>query len=149
MVRECQEEIGVPRSEVNLLGTLDDFPTMTRYIITPIVGYFSKDLKLVKEESEVQEIVKVPLDFFLNKKTFREQAFTFGNKKFPVFYFNYKQGSKKYTIWGATAYMIATFIEMIYGITLSKLRIRRFTTEEIKPLKNYIEMRTKILSDKE
>ena len=57
--------------------------------------------------------------------------------------------NKKYTIWGATAFMIANFVKIIYDYNLSKLNLMRFTTEEIKPLKNYIEMRTKILDQNE
>jgi len=145
-LRECEEEIGVPRSAITILGCFDDFPTMTRYSITPVVGYFNKDQKLVKEEREVQDIIKVPIDFFVNKVSFREQAIDFGNKKFPVFYFNYKANNKKYTIWGATAFMIANFIKIIYDYNLSKLNLMRFNIKEMKKLKNYIEMRTEILN---
>jgi len=145
-LRECEEEIGVPRDKINILGCIHDFPTMTRYIITPFVGYIDKNQKLVKEDREVQEIVKVPIAFFFNKRNFREQAIDIGDKKFPIFYFNYKANGKKYTIWGATAYMIANFIEIVYSINLSKLKLRRFTVEEIVPLKDYIELRRKILS---
>jgi len=147
-LRECEEEIGVPRADIKILGCFDDFPTLTRYVITPVVGYFDKDQKLVKEEREVQEIIKVPIDFFVNKKSFRERAVDFGNKKFPVFYFNYKANNKNYTIWGATAFMIANFIQTIYGYNISKLNLMRFTTEEIRPLKDYIELRTKMLNEK-
>jgi len=144
-LRECEEEIGVPRSAVTILGCFDDFPTLTRYVISPVVGYFDKDQKLIKEEREVQEIIKVPIDFFIKKKSFRERAVDFGNKKFPVFYFNYKANNKTYTIWGATAFMIANFINTIYSYNISKLDLMRFTTDEIKPLKDYIEMRQKML----
>ncbi|MHA1294072.1 MAG: NUDIX hydrolase [Promethearchaeota archaeon] len=145
-LRECKEEIGVPRSAITILGTLNDFPTLTKYIITPIVGYFSKDQELVKDDNEVQEIIKIPIDFFFSKNNFKEQPIDIGNKKFPIFYFNYKANNKKYTIWGATAYMIATFINNVFGINLSKLKIQRFTVDEIKPLKDYIELRKKILN---
>lgn len=144
-LRECEEEIGVPRSEIKILGALNDFPTLTKYIITPIVGYFNDEIKLIKQEQEVREILKIPITFFIEKKNFREQAIDIGEKKFPIFYFNYKANGKKYTIWGATAYMIATFLYIVYGINLSKLNIKRFTKDEIKPLKNYIELRKRIL----
>ncbi len=146
-LRECEEEIGVPRSEVKLLGMLNDFPTLTKFIITPIVGWINKDVHMEKDPREVQEILKVPINFFFKKNSFREQEFEIGGKKFPIFYFNYKFNETKYTIWGATAYMIASFIDLVYGINLSRLQLRRFTLDEIKPLKNYIEMRKKILSD--
>jgi 8-oxo-dGTP pyrophosphatase MutT (NUDIX family) len=145
-LRECEEEIGVSRKEVTLLGCLDDFPTMTKYVITPVVGYINEDQELVKDDREVQEILKVPIDFFFSKNNFRERAIDIGVKKFPIFYFNYKNNKKTYTIWGATAFMIANFIKLVYDVNLSKLNISRFTMEEIKPLKNFIEMRKKILS---
>ncbi len=139
-LRECEEEIGVPRDKIRVLGCLNDFPTMSKYIITPFVGYIDKNQKLIKEEREVQEIVKVPIDFFVKAKNFREQAFDVEGRQFPVFYFNYndKTSGKRYTIWGATAFMIVSFIELIYPIKLSKLNIQRFSVEEIGRLKNYI-----------
>ncbi|TFF95254.1 MAG: CoA pyrophosphatase, partial [Promethearchaeota archaeon] len=115
-LRECEEEIGVPWNNVELLGCLHDFPTLTRYIITAFVGIIDKDQELTRQVSEVEAIVKVPIDFFVGKKNFKERAFDIEGKKFPIFYFNYKDPTtgRKFTIWGATAYMIATFILMIY-----------------------------------
>jgi hypothetical protein len=109
---------------------------MTRFIITPFIGIIDKNQKLVKDDREVQEIVRVPIEFFLNRKKFKEQAWDFGDKKFPVFYFNYRnpENNHKHTIWGATAHMIATFIHTVYGINLSKLNLKRFTPDEIIPL---------------
>ena len=145
-LRETNEEIGVSVDKIKLLGCLHDFPTMTRYIITAFIGIIDKDQKLVKEDREVQEILKIPIDFFVNKTSFREQMFEADKKKFPVFYFNYKNNetNKKYTIWGATAYMISTFIEIIYNYKMSEFEIRRFSVEEIKALKNYVALKDKI-----
>ncbi|TFG01934.1 MAG: CoA pyrophosphatase [Promethearchaeota archaeon] len=145
-LRETEEEIGVPRDNIQLLGCLDDFPTMTKYIITPFIATIPKDQKLIKEEKEVRRILKVPIDFFIKRENFREQAVDIGGNKFPIFYFNYiDDGSReKYTIWGATAYMISTFIETIYGITMSNLGLKRFKLERIKDLKEYIKYRNQI-----
>ena len=137
-LRECEEEIGVKRDKIKILGCLHDFPTMTQFVITPFVGIIRNDQKLVKDDREVQEIIKVPINFFLNKKNFRETAMEFEGKPFPVFFFNYKNKRKSYMIWGATAYMIATFIKMVYNYEISDLGLRRFTIEEIKPMKEYI-----------
>jgi 8-oxo-dGTP pyrophosphatase MutT (NUDIX family) len=139
-LRETEEEIGVPRQKITLLGYLDDFPTMTKYIITPIIGKIDPESKLVKEEKEVKEIVKIPIEFFINKENFQEQAFLIDGNRFPIFYFKYhdKQTRKRYLVWGATAYMIATFLETVYGFTLSELGIQRFKLEKIRSLKHYI-----------
>ena len=147
-LRETEEEIGVPRESVKIIGCLDDFPTMTQYIITPFLGIIDKNQNLIRDEREVQRILKVPIDFFINKINFREQAVDIEDKKFPVFYFNYfdNENGQKYTIWGATAYMIATFIEKVYRFTMSELGLKRFKLEKIKHLKDYIKYRNHISS---
>ncbi len=147
-MRETEEEIGVSRKNIKILGCLDDFPTMTRYIITPFLGIIDKNQILQKDNREVQRILKIPIDFFTNTGNFREQAVDIDNKKFPIFYFNYfdSENEQKYTIWGATAYMIVTFLEQIYGFTLSQLRLKRFKLEKIKLLKEYIKYRNHITS---
>ena len=137
-LRECEEEIGVPRDEIKIIGRLNDFPTMTQFIISPFIGVINKDQELVRDQREVQEIIKVPINFFIEKKNFRETTMDFGGKPFPVFFFNYEANHKNYMIWGATAFMIVTFIEMVYNHAISDLGLRRFTLEEIKPLKDYI-----------
>ncbi|MFW9819564.1 MAG: NUDIX hydrolase [Candidatus Thorarchaeota archaeon] len=147
-LRETQEEIGVPREKINILGCLDDFPTMTRFIITPFLGIINKNQDLIRDEREVQKILKIPIDFFTSKINFREQAVDIEDKKFPVFYFNYmdKESFQKYTVWGATAYLIVLFIEKIYEVNMSNLGLNRFKLEKIKHLKEYIKYRNQITS---
>jgi len=148
-IRESIEEIGVCREDITLLGCLNDFPTMTKYIITPFVAKINPNVKLVRQEREVQEILKVPIDFFIKKINFREQTFKIGGKKFPVFYFTYKnsQSNKRYLIWGATAFMIAQFIERVYDFNMSKLEVKRFNINQIVSLKNFLKYRDKITSE--
>lgn len=145
-LRETEEEIGVPRENIKIIGCLDAFPTMTRFIITPFLGVINDDQKLIKDEREVQRILKIPIDFFTNKISFREQTVDIDNKKFPVFYFTYrdKETEQSYTIWGATAFLISNFIEKIYGIQMSELGLKRFKLEKIKQLKEYIKYKDKI-----
>jgi len=145
-LRETGEEIGVSREKIKIIGCLDDFPTMTKYIITPFVAVINKSQQLIREEREVQRILKIPIDFFTSKTQFREQAIDVDGNKFPVFYFNYfdKDNGQKYTVWGATAHMIVTFIETVYGFTLSSLGFKRFKLEKIKDLKEYIKYRNRI-----
>jgi 8-oxo-dGTP pyrophosphatase MutT (NUDIX family) len=144
--RECEEEIGVPRNEIKLLGCLNDFPTMTKYIISPFIATIKPNRKLIPEEREVQAILKVPINFFLEKSNFKEQAFNVDKKRFPVFYFNYfsKEHQKFYTIWGATAHMIVTFIERVYEIEMSSLGLKRFAIKEIQDLKDFMKYRNRI-----
>jgi 8-oxo-dGTP pyrophosphatase MutT (NUDIX family) len=145
-LRETEEEIGVLRENIKVLGCLNDFPTMTKYIITPYVGIINKNQELIRDKREVQKILKIPIDFFTDKQNFREQSIDIEGHKFPIFYFNYtNHDGHSYTIWGATAFMIVNFIEIVYGFTLSELGLKRFKLDKIKHLKEYIKYRNQIM----
>ncbi|MBY8985832.1 MAG: CoA pyrophosphatase [Candidatus Lokiarchaeota archaeon] len=132
-LRETEEEIGVPRSNVRIIGCLDDFPTISKFIVTPFLGLISNDQKLVRDEREVQKILKVPIDFFLNKINFAEQEFEVGDERFPVFYYNYfnKENNQIYTIWGVTAFLITHFLENVYNVQIGSEKARRPTMDDI------------------
>ena len=143
-LRECEEEIGVPSEKIQVLGCLNDFPTMTQYIITPFVGVIDDQQELIMETMEVQDIIKVPITFFMEKKNFKEKRMKIEGRPFSVYYFNYHSGHKKYVIWGATAYMISNFIETVYNYKISQLGLKRLNVEDIKPIKNYLATKEKI-----
>ncbi|MHA1391184.1 MAG: NUDIX hydrolase, partial [Promethearchaeota archaeon] len=73
--RELDEELGIPQNEVSILGCIDDHLTPKGFIITAYVAFISHDTKMVKQDSEVKEIVKIPITFFANKKKFRERTY--------------------------------------------------------------------------
>lgn len=147
-IREAEEEIGVLRNQIEILGCLNDFPTMTKYIITPFIAKIDPNSELNREEKEVQEILKVPIDFFMKGSNFHEKTINVKNERFPVFYYNYykKDPRKHYLIWGATAHMIVTFINRIYDYQMSKLGIQRFNLEKIRSLKDFFKYKEDITS---
>jgi 8-oxo-dGTP pyrophosphatase MutT (NUDIX family) len=146
--REAEEEVGVSRDQLELLGCLNDFPTMTKYIITPFIARIDPRTELNREEKEVQEILKVPIDFFINRSNFHEKAIDVKNERFPIFYYNYykKKPRKHYLIWGATAHMIVTFINRVYKYQMSELGIQRFNLEKIRSLKDFFKYKNHITS---
>ncbi|MCK4287131.1 MAG: CoA pyrophosphatase, partial [Candidatus Lokiarchaeota archaeon] len=132
-LRETEEEIGVPRGNVRIIGCLDDFPTISKFIVTPFLGLINNNQKLKRDEREVQKIVKVPIDFFINKINFTEQEFDVGGEKFPVFYYNYnnEENGQIYTIWGVTAFLITYFLEIVYNVQIGSNIARRPTLDDI------------------
>jgi 8-oxo-dGTP pyrophosphatase MutT (NUDIX family) len=124
-LRETEEEIGVYRKNINIIGCMDDLPTTTRYIITPFVGLIKKRVQMIKQDAEVEKIYEIPINFFLNEKNFTETYFEISSKKFPIYRY------PKYNIWGATAHLIVAFIDKIYGINLSKSGLKRLNAEEL------------------
>ncbi len=132
-LRETEEEIGVPKSNIRIIGCLDDFPTISKFIVSPFLGLIRPNQILKRDEREVQKILKVPIEFFVNKVNFKEQEFEIGNEKYPVFYFNFfnEENGKIYTIWGATAFLIAYFLELVYNVQIGSSKARRPTLDDI------------------
>jgi 8-oxo-dGTP pyrophosphatase MutT (NUDIX family) len=132
-LRETEEEIGVPRSNVRIIGCLDDFPTISKFIVTPFLGLINNNQKLIRDEREVQKIIKVPIDFFINKIDFTEQEFDVAGQRFPVFYYNYfnEENGQFYTIWGVTGFLITHFLEKVYNVQIGSKKAKRPTLDDI------------------
>ncbi|MBY8990516.1 MAG: CoA pyrophosphatase [Candidatus Lokiarchaeota archaeon] len=132
-LRETEEEIGVSRNHIRIIGCLNDFPTISKFIVTPFLGLINKNQELIREEREVQKILKVPIDFFINKINFSEQEFSVADDKFPVFYYNYfnEENEQTYTIWGATAFLITHFLELVYNVQIGSRKAKRPSLDDI------------------
>ncbi len=105
-LRETEEEIGIQRPEVEILGLLDDFQTPSGFCITPVVGYLRSISPLRLNPKEVSEVFDVPLSFFLDNTNERVEQRVRGDRVAKVYFYRYEE----YEIWGATAAMIRSFL---------------------------------------
>lgn len=125
-LRETEEEIGVPSSKINLLGCLKDHITPKKYIITPFIGFIHNYTKLIKDNQEVAEIVKIPISYLANEKYYSERTYTLKNSLIAVGKYTYQPSKrKKYVIFGASCHIIVDFIETVYSKTLKNPTARR------------------------
>lgn len=61
-LREAFEEVGLAAGAVELLGELDERPSVTRFVVTPVVGLVAEPPEAFgREEREVREVFEVPL----------------------------------------------------------------------------------------
>jgi ADP-ribose pyrophosphatase YjhB (NUDIX family) len=131
--RELEEELGIPYNKVTVLGCIDDHLTPKGFIITAYVAFINADTKMIKQESEVSEIVKIPITFFANKNNFRERTYKLKEDLIGVGKFNYfSPENKKYVIFGATSHIIVKFIDTVYDLGLMTPGCRRINCEDIK-----------------
>ncbi|MGJ8669419.1 MAG: CoA pyrophosphatase [Oceanococcus sp.] len=100
-LREAQEEIDLPPESVRVIGYLDDYPTISKYRVTPVVGLIGPDVKVNSDSGEVAEVFEVPLSFLLERDNFRRKRF-FARMGGVFYELHYKH----YRIWGATAGML-------------------------------------------
>lgn len=101
-LREAEEEVGLPPFAVEVIGYLDDYPTVTRYLVTPVVGVVADMMEVRPCAREVAEVFEVPLAFLLDLDNFERKAFSRNGMNVPFFELNYG----RHRIWGATAGML-------------------------------------------
>ncbi|MFX0187125.1 MAG: NUDIX hydrolase [Candidatus Hodarchaeota archaeon] len=132
-LRETEEELGIAREKIKLIGCLDDHITPKKFIITPFVGYIDEHQEMIKNEDEVQQIIKIPISFFTNKKNYRERTYKLKDDTVAVGKYNYQApNDKKIVIFGATTHIIVTFIELVYNFKLMNPGARRLTCDDFK-----------------
>jgi 8-oxo-dGTP pyrophosphatase MutT (NUDIX family) len=106
-LRETEEEIGVPRSAVDVLGTFSDIWTPTGFIITPFAGLLDPDVEMHPNPAEVARIFTGPLAFFTRPENVEEQEVDIpgmGRRTVPYYHVAGE------TVWGATALILRQFL---------------------------------------
>lgn len=110
-LRESQEEIGLARDFVEVIGRLDTYITGTGFSVTPIVGIVRPGFTLVLDAHEVAEAFEVPLEFLLDARNHERHARDYQGitRHFWAMPFN------DYYIWGATAGMLRNLYNRVQG----------------------------------
>ena len=101
-LRETFEEIGLPRSLVEVLGALPEYTTVTGYRVTPVVGLVSPPPAFKLDAFEVAEAFEVPLAFVLDPGNHQRNTLQYQGRTRHYYAIPYEQ---RY-IWGATAGML-------------------------------------------
>jgi 8-oxo-dGTP pyrophosphatase MutT (NUDIX family) len=109
-IREAEEEVGIPASNVELIGRLDDLITNSGFLVAPFVGVIHEPIDYVVQESEVVEVFEVPIDALLDPATPEVRYVSFKDRKYPAYYYPYQQ----YEIWGMTGRMLKAFLDIVW-----------------------------------
>jgi len=106
-LREAEEEVALPRGQVEVLGSLAAHETVTSFMITPVIGVFHGRPELRPEPGEVDEIFYVPLAHVTDPANFRIEGRVWQGRR--RYYFTVPYGP--YYIWGATARILRGLAE--------------------------------------
>jgi len=99
-LRESEEEISLKAEDVEILGELDDIPTITtNYVISPFVGFIPDPYALRFDSREIRELFSVPLSFLIDEANFRRD--------------NWSYEYEGHIIWGATARIVRQFVDLL------------------------------------
>jgi 8-oxo-dGTP pyrophosphatase MutT (NUDIX family) len=108
-LRETEEEVGIDRSFVEVVGAIDTYVTRTGYAVTPVVGFVRPAFTLKPDPREVADIFEVPLDFFLDPANHHVHSRTWQGRERRYYAMPY---GERY-VWGATAGMIKNLYHIL------------------------------------
>lgn len=101
-LRETEEEIGLPRGRITVLGRLPDYEIPSGFRITPIVGWVEPPFDLKLDPFEVAAVFEAPLAHFLQPARYQRREYRFKGRHRHYMAIPYEG---RY-IWGATAGML-------------------------------------------
>ena len=110
-LRETEEEVGIPRTEIEVIKKLTRlYIPPSNFWVQPFLGLMDHTPKMIAQESEVEEILEVKLsDFLDDENEIKENLSTSyaQNIEVPAYKLN------GYTVWGATGMMLSEIREML------------------------------------
>jgi 8-oxo-dGTP pyrophosphatase MutT (NUDIX family) len=113
-LRETEEEVGLVRDYVEVLGTLPDYITGTGFHVSPVVGLVRDGFTLRPDAREVADVFEVPLEFLMNPSHHQQRLFRWvdGERLFYAMPFPREGGGHRF-IWGATAGMLRNLYHLL------------------------------------
>jgi 8-oxo-dGTP pyrophosphatase MutT (NUDIX family) len=108
-LRETEEEIGLHRRHIEVLGTLPLYRTGTGYSVTPVVALVAPPFDMKADPFEVAEIFEVPLAYLLDGAHHERRSMTLAGGRRTFYTMPYQQ----YFIWGATAGMLRNLFHFL------------------------------------
>ena len=110
-LRETDEEVGLDRRHIEVLGTLPEYLTGTGYRVTPVVALVHPPFAVHPDPGEVAEIFEVPLAFLMDGLNHQRRSAEFPNGRGRRTF--YAMPYDRFFIWGATAGMLRNLFHFL------------------------------------
>ncbi len=102
-LREAEEEIGLPRALVQILGRLSPVPVPSGHVVVPFVGVVAEPFTPQNNEAEVKSILTPTLQQLIDPQVYKFAGTReWQGRRYALHEFNIHQPP----LWGATARMV-------------------------------------------
>ena len=108
-LRECEEEVGIHRDQVKIIGELGSFITNSNFEIFAFIATSTGEIEFQINEEEVSQIIEFPLSILTGSKCIRDDLWVVNGE------ITYKPsfGYKGHLIFGATARILDCLVQTL------------------------------------
>lgn len=108
-LREAEEEVGLPASSVEVFGYLPDYPTLSGFHITPVVGVVRDPPAFRVAAREVDTLIELPLEHALQVANYVIEEGVRSGVRLPYYVLQWQD----HRVWGATAGMLRLLAQQL------------------------------------
>ncbi len=119
-LRETEEEVGLPRARIRVVGRLPSFPTFTGFLVSPVVGTLDRwgedlaRLPLAPNPHEIAEVFWARYDVLTHPETYRPERVRRGGADFATH--AYLVGPHR--VWGITGFIVKNLLDRLAAVRL-------------------------------
>ena len=107
--RETEEEMGIARDDITILGRLDDSVTRSNFLVKVFVGTIPYPYQFNPSSHEIAEVVEIPVSVLRDPATLRWDSIIADGARTAVRSYGYQQ----HLVYGATAKILDQFLAII------------------------------------
>ena len=108
-LRETEEEMGIARDDITILGRLDDNVTRSNFLVKVFVGTIPYPYEFNPSSHEIAEVVEIPLSVLRDSATIRWDSRIEDGERVAVRSYGYQ----RHLVYGATAKILDQFLDII------------------------------------
>lgn len=110
-LREANEEIGLRKSGIHIIGLMPDLVTNSNYLVTPIVSWVEWPVPLEISDQEVSRVFTIPVNWLKNKNNWEERLYSHPDGLYgTVIFYNLYDGE---LLWGISAKITIDLFNML------------------------------------
>ena len=108
-LRETFEEVGVPSSQIQILGQLSPlYVFASNFLVQPVVGWTDTQPTFQTDPHEVAQLIKTPLGALQDPQNHYRETWELRDRTALVPHYRIQE----HNVWGATAMMLSEFLSL-------------------------------------
>lgn len=119
-LRETEEEVGIPRDTIEVLGRLDDAWSGSGHHLVPIVGWLESRPEFVLNPAEVDRAHTPSVRTLLSPEAHQSEAATFDATAYVNTTLRWREGDEIYSVFGLTTNLLVEALEWGIGLEVAR-----------------------------